>query len=266
VLNLDLDLKNKVAIITASSSGLGRGAAQSLLREGARVVINGRNKTKLQAALNELKQLSAGEIIAVPGDLTKKEDLKNLVQETINRFGQLDYLVTSAGGPPAGQFIDLTESDWYQAFDLLVMSVVRLVKYALPYLKESDQAAIVNITSTSVKEALPNLLLSNSVRMGVIGLMKTLANELAPQIRVNAVLPGSHETARIKELLNNEVENGQFKDYQAALVEKSRSIPLQRLGQPTEIGDLITFLLSPRAAYLTGETIVIDGGSTSSNL
>jgi len=263
---MDLNIKGNSAIITASSSGLGKAAAAALVKEEVNVVINGREQKKLESALKELKALKGGKVISCQGDITKKEDIKKLVKTAVDNFGRLDHLVTSAGGPPAKSFLETTEADWYNSYDLLVMSVVRLVKESVEFLKADGGGTIVNITSISVKEAIDNLVLSNSVRMTVIGLMKTLSKELAPEIRANAVLPGSHETARIEELINSQLENAEFENYEEALAAMSKSVPLEKIGAPEKLGDLIAFLLSPKSDYINGSSIVIDGGSASSNL
>jgi 3-oxoacyl-[acyl-carrier protein] reductase len=263
---MDLNIKGNSAIITASSSGLGKAAAAALVKEGVNVVINGREQKKLESALKELKALKGGKVISCQGDITKKEDIKKLVKTAVDNFGRLDHLVSSAGGPPAKSFLETTEADWYNSYDLLVMSVVRLVKESVEFLKADGGGTIVNITSISVKEAIDNLVLSNSVRMTVIGLMKTLSKELAPEIRANAVLPGSHETARIEELINSQVENAEFENYKEALAAMSKSVPLEKIGAAEKLGDLIAFLSSPKSDYINGSSIVIDGGSASSNL
>ena len=263
---MDLNIKGNSAIITASSSGLGKAAAAALVKEGVNVVINGREQQKLESALKELKALKGGKVISCQGDITKKEGIKKLVKTAVDNFGRLDHLVTSAGGPPAKSFLETTEADWYNSYYLLVMSVVRLVKESVEFLKADGGGTIVNITSISVKEAIDNLVLSNSVRMTVIGLMKTLSKELAPEIRANAVLPGSHETARIEELINSQVENAEFENYQEALAAMSKSVPLEKIGAPEKLGDLIAFLSSPKSDYINGSSIVVDGGSASSNL
>ncbi|MFW6230366.1 MAG: SDR family oxidoreductase [Halanaerobium sp.] len=263
---MNLNLKGNSAIVTASSSGLGRAAAAAMIKEGVNVVINGRNQQKLDQALKELNDLQGGKVLSCPGDITKNEDIKKIVKTAVDNFGRIDHLVTSAGGPPAKTFLETTEADWYNSYDLLVMSVVRLVKESYKYLKADGGGTIVNITSISVKEAIDNLVLSNSVRMTVIGLMKTLSKELAPEIRVNAVLPGSHETARIEELINSQVKNGEFDSYQEGLAAKSKSVPVKKIGTPEKLGDLIVFLSSPRSSYINGSSIVIDGGESSSNL
>lgn len=263
---MDLELNGDAALVTASSSGLGKASATALAREGANVVINGRNEERLAKAKAEIEAVAAGEVIAQQGDLTVESDLDTMVETTVDEFGGLDHLVTSAGGPPSGAFLETTDEDWYQAFDLLVMSVVRLVRAAEPALREDGGGTVVNITSRSVKEAIDSLVLSNAVRMSVIGLEKTLSRELAPEIRVNAVLPGSHETSRVENLVEAAVERGEFDSYEEGMKARGESVPIGRIGDPMELGDTVAYLCSDRAGYINGQSIVLDGGSGKANL
>ena len=262
---MDLQLNGNAALVTASSSGLGKASAKALAREGANVVINARDEEQLAEAKKEIEEIATGEIIAQPGDLTDPEDITALVETTVSEFGGLDHLVTSAGGPPSGPFLDTEEEDWYHAYDLLVMSVVRLVKEAAPHLQDRG-GTIVTITSRSVKEAIDSLVLSNSVRMSVIGLEKTLSQELAPEVRANAVLPGPHETARIRELVDQAVERGDYDTYEEGLADWSDGIPVERIGDPIELGDMVAFLSSPLSGFINGVSVPIDGGAGASNL
>ncbi|ELY74111.1 SDR family NAD(P)-dependent oxidoreductase, partial [Natronobacterium gregoryi] len=207
---MDLQIDGNAALVTASSSGLGKASAKALAREGVNVVVNGRDEDRLEDARADLEAIAAGEVVAQQGDLTDGDDVERLVETTVDEFGGLDHLVTSAGGPPSGPFLETDDEDWYEAYDLLVMSVVRLAREAEPYLKESDHGTIVNVTSRSVKEAIDSLVLSNAVRMSVIGLEKTLSKEFAPEVRANAVLPGPHETARIESLVEQAVDRGEY--------------------------------------------------------
>ena len=263
---MDLKIKGNSALITASSSGLGKAVAEAMVKEGVNVVINGRDEERLNETVKKLSALNKGKVVGQVGDITKKEDIVRLVEKTYNTYGSLDHLVTSAGGPPSKPFMETTDEEWYKTFDLLVMSVVRLVREAKEYLEEGEGGTVVNLTSRSVKEAMEGLVLSNSVRMSVIGLMKTLSKELGPKIRVNAILQGLHETDRLKNLLEKQVEDGKFKTYQEALTAKSNDIPLQRIGEPIELGEVVTFLSSKRSSYLNGVSIVLDGGGSHSNL
>lgn len=262
---MDLGIDGNAALVTASSSGLGKASATALAREGANVVINGRDRDRLETAVEEIREVATGEVVGQPGDLTDEDDIERLVEQTVNEFGGIDHLVTSAGGPPSGPFLDTSDEDWYEAYELLVMSVVRLVRETEPYLRDSG-GTIVTITSRSVKEAIDSLVLSNSVRMSVIGLEKTLSTELAPEVRVNSVLPGTHETPRIQELIEQGVERGEFDSYEEGIDVRGQDNPLERIGDPMELGDTVSFLCSPRSGFINGQSIVIDGGGSASNL
>lgn len=257
---MDLGLEGNTALVTASSSGLGLASAKALAREGANVVICARSEEGLEEAKAEIEELGSGNVLAVPTDITDPDEIEALIELTVDEFGGLDHLVTSAGGPPSGPFLDITERDWYAAYDLLVMSVVWLTKQAHPYLVDSEAGTVVNITSTSVREAIDGLVLSNAVRRGVIGLMQTQAREFAPDIRVNAVLPGSHETPRIRELVEQSLERGEYDSYEEGLADWADGIPMERVGDPKELGDVVAFLSSDRASFVNGVALPIDGG------
>lgn len=263
---MDFEIDGNSALVTASSSGLGKASAKALAREGANVVVNGRSQDTLDEAVTELTEVASGDVVGVQADLTDAGDVERLVQTTVDEFGGLDHLVTSAGGPPSGGVLEVTDEDWYQAFDLLVMSVVRTVREAADHLRADDGGTIVTITSRTVKEALPSLALSNSVRMSVIGLEKTLSTELAPEVRANAVLPGSHETRRTTELIEQGVERGEYGSYEEGLAARAESNPLDRIGDPMNLGDTVAFLSSSRSEYISGTAILVDGGFSASNL
>jgi len=265
---MDLDLTGNAALVTASNRGLGKAAATALVREGVDVAINGREESTLEATATELRDEAAEDarVVQIAGDLTNPNDISRLVERTVDEFGRLDHLVTSAGGPPSGSFLETTDDDWYQAFDLLVMSVVRLVRESAEHLQADGGGTIVTITSRSVKEALDGLVLSNSVRMGVIGLEKTLSRELAPEIRANAVLPGAHETGRIEELIQQGVDRGEYADYDEGRDAFGSGTALGRIGEPIELGETVAFLCSSASSYITGQSVVVDGGSGRSNL
>ncbi|WP_049928541.1 SDR family oxidoreductase [Halopiger goleimassiliensis] len=263
---MDLQIDGNAALVTASSSGLGKASATALAREGANVVINGRDEDRLEDAKAEIEAVATGEVVTQQGDLTDEDDLTRLVETTVDEFGTIDHLVTSAGGPPSGPFLETDDEDWYHAYDLLVMSVVRLAREAEPYLSEGEETGtIVNITSRSVKEALDSLVLSNSVRMSVIGLEKTLSQEFAPDVRANAVLPGPHETSRIQDLVEQAVERDEYDSYEEGLDDWAGN-PLERVGDPMELGNTVAYLSSPVSGFINGDSIVIDGGSTGANL
>jgi len=211
---MDFDIEGDAALVTASSSGLGDAAATALAREDANVVINGRDEDRLDEAVGRLRDETRGGRRPA-GRPTDADDVEWLLEAIVEEFGGLDHLVTSAGGPPSGPFLETTDEDWYEAHDLLVMSVVRAVRAAAPHLREDGGGTIVNITSRSVKGAIGSLVLSNAVRLSVVGLEKTLSRELAPGVRCNAVLPGLHETSRIRDLIEQGVERGEYDSYTA---------------------------------------------------
>ncbi|MFB6312048.1 MAG: SDR family oxidoreductase [Salinirussus sp.] len=262
---MSYNLNGDTALVTASSSGLGLASARVLAAEGANVVMNGRDEDRLADAVESVAEEAAGDIVGHPADLTDPDDVDTLAERPVEEFGTLDHLVTSAGGPPSGPFLEMDDRDWYDAFDLLVMSVVRLVRETAEPLADGG-GSIVTITSISVKEAIDSLVLSNSVRMGVIGLEKTLSEELAPDVRANAVLPATHETPRVEELVQQGVDRGEFDTYEQGLEAWGGDVPLGRIGQPEELGEVVAFLCSERSSYLNGVAIPVDGGASASNL
>ncbi|WP_265108916.1 SDR family oxidoreductase [Halosolutus halophilus] len=257
---MDLELDGNAALVTASSSGLGFASARAIAEEGANVTICGRDADRLDAARDELEETAEGDVLAVQADLTDPDDVSHLVSETVDAFGGLDHLVTSSGGPPSTTFLETDEQDWYQAYDLLVMSVVWTIEEAHPHLLDSADGTITCITSRTVREVADGLLLSNSVRRGVIGLVKTISREFAPEIRANAVLPGTIETSRIEELVEARVDRGTYDDYEAGLADMAGEIPMDRIGDPRELGEVVAFLSSPRASFVNGSEVPIDGG------
>jgi NAD(P)-dependent dehydrogenase (short-subunit alcohol dehydrogenase family) len=260
---MDLELDGAAALCTAASSGLGLASATALAREGADVAVCGRTPEHLDDARESLRAAGTGDVLAVEADITDPDHVRAFVAEAAERFGGLDHVVTSAGGPPSGPFGDTTERDWYRAYDGLVMSVVWTLKAARPHLAASG-GSWTAITSRTVREARDGLVLSNAVRRAVVGLVKTLAREWAPEVRANAVLPGAHETGRVRELIEAAVERGEVADYEAGYAEWATEVPLGRIGEPGELGDVVAFLASPRASYVSGATLAVDGGATRS--
>jgi len=259
-------IDGNTALVTGSSSGLGKASATALVKRGVNVAINGRNSDRVEEAVTELEDVGLGNVVGIAGDLTRPNDIEKMVNQTVTELGGLDHLVTSVGGPPSGPFLETTDEDWYNAYDLLVMSVVRLVRESVDHLEANGGGTIVNITSRSVKEAIDSLVLSNSVRMSVVGLEKTLSKELAPEVRANTVLPGPNETSRTEDLIRQGVERGDYKDYESGLDARSEGIPLGRIGKPKELGEVVAFLCSERSSYVNGVAIPVDGGASSSNL
>lgn len=261
---MDLGLDGQTAIVTASTSGLGKASATALAREGANVVIASRTPEHLEQAVAEVREVADGSVISVEADITDRTDIKTLIEATVHEFGGIDHLVTSAGGVPSGPFGDITEQEWYDAYDMLVMSVQRAITEARPYLEDSEAGTITAITSTSVQEPIEGLVLSNAVRKGVIGLIKTVSKELAPEIRANAILPGPHETSRIEELIEASMERGEVDSYEEGLAQWADPVPLGRIGDPMELGDTVAFLASDRASFVNGVSLPVDGGRLNS--
>jgi len=257
---MDLGLRGKVALVAASSRGLGRAAARELAREGARVAICARTGEELETTAQQIREETGEEVLAVQADLTQAADVSRLVAQVEEQFGQIDILVTNAGGPPGGSFDDFDDGAWEAAWELTLMSAVRLIRAVLPGMKARRWGRIVNITSVSVKQPMQDLLLSNAYRTAVVGMAKTLANELAPLgITVNNVCPGWTLTDRVRELVQRRAEQ-EGKPFDEALKAVAAEIPMGRVGRPEELAALIAFLASERAAYITGTSIPVDGG------
>lgn len=247
-------------LVTASTRGLGRGAAEALLEEGAKVVINGRSRDNVEKTLGELKSRFGDRVHGVAADLTVREDVYRLVDEAVKFLGGLDSIIYITGPPRPGTFQEIREDEWEYNARLLVFNAIWLVNASLPYLRKSSNPSIIFSTSLAVKEPIDNLALSNVLRLSIHGLVKTLAKELGREgIRVNAVMPGYIETDRIRKLIEDRARRGN-KSYEEAYREFVSDIPLGRLGSPIEYGRVIVFLASKYASYLNGVSIPIDGG------
>ncbi|MCZ2128472.1 MAG: SDR family oxidoreductase [Anaerolineales bacterium] len=258
---MDLGLKGKVALVAGSSKGLGFAAALQLAKEGCKVAVNGRDAQRAQAAAQKIADESGAQVIAVVGDVSLPEVPAALVEETVAALGGLDVLVTNSGGPAPGSIDSLDESAWQKGVDLCFASHVRLIKAALPHLRKSNAASILTVTSFSVRQPIPNLLVSNSVRGATLGLTKSLALELGAEgIRVNSILPGWTATERVSELMNARAKQNQSSAEEEAR-KISAQIPLRRLGKPEEFGAVAAFLVSPAASYVTGVMLGVDGGA-----
>ncbi|GGD97938.1 SDR family oxidoreductase [Paenibacillus nasutitermitis] len=256
---MDLGLNGKVALVAASSKGLGKACAMELAREGAYVMITGRKEAELQKAKQEMDQL-AGKVEYLVCDITKSGDISYAVETTVKRFGKIDILINNAGGPPPGSVETLTDEQWYKSFELNLLSYIRFIREVLPYMKEQKSGRIINLASSSVKQPIPGLLLSNTFRTGIVGLAKTLSQELAPyNILVNTVSPGRIATDRIKELDGNRAEKT-GKTIEQVAEEAHKGIPLGRDGDVEEFGRTVTFLASSASSYTTGVSLLIDGG------
>jgi 3-oxoacyl-[acyl-carrier protein] reductase len=258
---MDLSLAGRVALVNAASRGIGRGIAEALAAEGVRLVISSRDEAALTKTAAEIAAAHGSEILPVVADVATAGAAERLVAAAVERFGGLDILINNSGGPPGGVFTDFDDAAWQAAFDLLLLSVVRMVRAALPHLRASGRGRIVNVESTSVKEPIPGLILSNSLRAGVAGLAKTLADELAPdQITVHTVLPGRILTDRLRGPFTEPARRAGIGVDDLARAEVAKEVPLGRVGEPAELGNLVAFLCSAAASYLTGLTLAVDGG------
>jgi len=256
---MDLGIRNRVAMVAAASKGLGKAAAVSLAKEGCKVSICGRSEATLEAARLELEALGV-EVLAMPCDVSRAEDLTHWHQATRQRFGPVDILVTNTGGPKAAIFQDLADEDWASGVDSTLMNIVRLTRLVLPDMRSRSWGRIVHITSLVAKQPLPILTISSTLRAGISGLTKTLAQETARDgITVNALLPGHIMTDRQVHLgeLRARTEGISLDDY---FTRTAATIPAGRIGRPEEVGDTIAFLCSTRASYLTGTSLQVDGG------
>ena len=259
---MNFGLSDKVAIVCAASKGLGYASALGLAREGAKVTICSRSQEEIILAAERIKAETGADVLALAADVTNGDDLARVVAETVSRFGGLHILVPNSGGPPPGTFETLDESKWQSALDSTLFSTTRLIQHALPHLKQAGWGRVVVITSTSAKQPIAGLLLSNTLRAGIIGLCKTLSQEFAGYgITVNNVAPGSFATARIDHLLDVRSKAAGISVDEARSQMEAR-IPLGRLGRPEELANAVVFLASEAASYVTGQTWVVDGGQT----
>lgn len=261
---MDLQLKDKIVILAASTDGLGLATAKQLLSEGARVAICGRDENRNREAQKALLQLSdADHVLVMQCDMTNKTQITAFVEATVKKFEGIDSVVTNAGGPPSGTFETLEVDAYEKGFQLNLMSAVNLIKAALPYLKKSNSASILTITSSSAKSPIPNLFISNVIRPAVIGLTKSLSLEFADDnIRVNSILPGWTKTERTVYLLQKRAEKLGI-SYEEAEAQVVKSLPMKRMGEPQEFANVATFLISPAASYLNGVMLLVDGGGYS---
>lgn len=262
---MDLGLHGKVAIVGASSKGLGKASALALAREGARITICARTEADLQAAANEISRDTGAEVLAVQADLATAAGIDSVVAATVARFGVVDVLVANSGGPTLGKFLTFTDDDWRQALEMVTLNFVRFVRAVVPHMRTRHWGRIVGIQSSSVKQPVNGIDLSNGLRPGIAGLMKAITPELAGDgITINLVLPGRFLTSRISPGAGRSPE--QDEALQAQLAPLAAGIPLGRLGYPAELGDLIAFLASERASYITGAVYQVDGGIIASNV
>ena len=256
---MDLKLNGKVAIVFAASKGLGKAIATALSGEGAKVIIGSRDEVALNKTAAEIQKLTGNEVVAIPVDVSDRDRVENFIWKAADKFGRIDILLNNAGGPPFDKFENFDENDWQKAFELNLLSVARTSRLVLAHMQKTGGGRIINIISGSVKAVLGNSVLSTSMRMGVVGMAKLMADEFGPyNITVNNVAPGMILTDRLKHTLPKDANP------EEALKEKAKNIPLGRIGKPEELAALVTFLASEQASYISGTTIQVDGGANRS--
>jgi 3-oxoacyl-[acyl-carrier protein] reductase len=257
---MDLGIKDKVALVAASSQGLGKTIAFQLSQEGAAVAICARNKDRLLKTRDEIAAETGGVVKAFTVDVTNRDQTHKMVEEVIKEFGTIDILVCNAGGPPSGMADEFTVDDYQQALELNLLSTINLCYEVMPHMKKQKWGRIINMTSISAKQPIDNLILSNTSRAGVLGFSKSLSNHLAPfEITVNSVCPGYTKTERVEELAKSFEESGKgtVKDFYRNI---EKIVPTGRLGTPEEVAQAVAFLASEGAGYITGIALQVDGG------
>lgn len=257
---MELGIKGKVALVTASSQGLGRAAASALAREGARVALCSRDTAAVRAAAEEIAGETGAETEAFTTDVSDPEGIRRLVAGVMERFGALHILVNNAGGPPAGPIDRLTDEEWEKGFRLTMMSMVRLTRAVLPGMKEQRWGRVISLVSLAAKQPIDDLLMSSTLRPGILGISKVLATQYGRHgVTVNTVCPGYVLTKRMEDLgrVRSKERNITMEQY---LTESAAAIPAGRLGRPEEIGDVVAFLASERASFINGANLLVDGG------
>jgi len=257
---MDLGIRKRVAVVTAASKGLGYAVAEQLANEGARVAITARGVSQLNASGDALQKTSGSEIFAYPCDVSKADQLSTFLEEVNSNIGSPDILVVNAGGPPPGGFDGVTDSQWQDAFELTLMSAIRMIRHVLPGMRERRWGRILLMVSISAKQPLANMLLSNSIRAGVLGMAKTLADEVAKDgVLINCLLPGFIRTGRMEEVVQAQANQANI-PFDEHLKQIESQIPVGRLGKPEEFGKAAAFLVSDAASFMTGGVFLCDGG------
>lgn len=257
---MNLGLNNKVAIVAASSKGLGRACALELAKEGVNLTIFSTNNKNIKKTSHDIANETGVKILPIQADASKLKDIKKVVHKTLDEYNQVDILINNAGGPPFGFFQDFNTDDWNEALNLNLLSVINLSKEVIPHMIKQNWGRIINITSVAVKQPIDGLILSNTARAGVIGLSKSMSNELSKHnILINNVCPGRILTDRITSLAKQRSERDNT-SYEEVISDMEKDIPVGRIGDPSELAALVAFLASERASYITGTTIQVDGG------
>ena len=257
---MDLGLKDKRALVTGASRGLGYATALALAKEGCKVAINSRDELKVKAAAEKITKETGAQVIALAGDVTDASVPEKLVKAALETLGGLDILITNAGGPPAGAFESFDEATWQKAIDMSFMSHVRLIRSALPHLRKSSAPSVLTMTSSTVKQPMVNLVLSNSVRAATVGLTKSLALDLGKDgIRFNSIMPGWTVTERVQDLMSFRAKNNST-TVEEEIAKQTAEIPLGRMGRPEEFANAAVFLVSPAASFIHGVALAVDGG------
>ena len=258
---MDLGLKDKVALVAAASHGLGRASAFALAQEGAHLVICSRKEENVKKTAEEIRAKTGATVISVAADVSRKEDIRRFVQTAIREFGTVHVLVNNAGGPPTGQILSMPEEEWEKGIQLTLMSVIRLVREVLPFMVKQHWGRIISIVSIAAKQPINELLISSTLRPGILGLSKVLSNQYAKDnVTVNTVCPGLILTRRQEELSVSRAADRKM-TLEEYLVDNAKAIPAGRLGTPEEIGNVVAFLASEQASYINGANLLVDGGS-----
>jgi 3-oxoacyl-[acyl-carrier protein] reductase len=257
---MDLGIKDKIAVVCASSEGLGKATAIALAKEGAKLIICSRKEKAIRATAREIQDLTGSDVFPVEADVRKPSDISNLVKQAKSKFGTVHILVNNAGGPPTGDILSVSDEQWQTAHDLTLMSMVRMTREVLPMMIRQHWGRIITITSYVAKQPVDELILSVSIRPGILGLSKILSNQYARHnITVNTICPGNIFTRRQEDLAKSRAagKNVSVEEYIAG---QTQSIPAGRFGRPEEIGDVVAFLASERASYISGANLLVDGG------
>jgi 3-oxoacyl-[acyl-carrier protein] reductase len=258
---MDLGLKNKVALVAAASHGLGKASAFAFAREGAHVVICSRNEESVKKTAEEIRTATGATVVSVAADVSRKEDIQRFVQTAISEFGTIHVLVNNAGGPPTGHILSMAEEEWSKGIQLTLMSVIRLVREVLPFMEKQHWGRIISIVSIVAKQPINELLISATLRPGILGLSKVLSNQYAKDnITVNTVCPGLVRTKR-QEVLSVSRAADKNMTLEEYLADSAKAIPAGRLGSPEEIGNVVAFLASEQASYINGVNLLVDGGA-----